>query len=119
MKSIYALCFAAPLALFAQQQVSKDKSAPSELPPSAIDKSTIVIQPKARADDLVKAYEMFKKEKPTYRISARLANGQILGNLIELTPMPNGTLFVVKSTTAIGTNTQVFSVDEIIDFFYP
>jgi hypothetical protein len=89
-------------------------------PPSALnDKATILIQAKARADDLVQAFAAFKKEKPTYRIAARLANGSSLTDIIELTAMSQGTLFIAKISTAMGIKTQLVSVNDIIDFYFP
>lgn len=92
---------------------------PAALPPSTNEKSTILIQAKSRAEDLVQAFETFKKEKPTYRISARLANGTSLTNIQELIPMTNGTLFVARTTTTMGPKTQLVSVDELVDFYFP
>ena len=107
-----------PLLLFSLF-LGADLSAQKTAMPPTLDKHTMLIEPKARADDLIQAYESFKREKPTSSIAARLANGQILTNLQELTAMSNGTLFLVKISTSIGPKTQVLSVDEIVDFFYP
>ncbi len=95
-------------------------AAKQTLPPAALsEKSTILIQAKARADDLVQAFETFKKEKPTYRIAARLASGGSLSDILELIPMSNGTLFIVKSSSPMGSKTQILSVDELVDFYFP
>ena len=89
-------------------------------PPSALsDKATILIQAKARADDLIQAFTAFKKEKPTYRIAARLANGSSLSDIVELTAMSQGTLFIAKISTAMGIKTQLVSVNDIVDFYFP
>ncbi len=118
-----ALIFAMPLTLAAQQHMIAPKethhTAPApEMSPSLVGKTTILIQAKARSEDLVKAYEFLKKEKPTYRISVRLANKQIISNVLEMTAMPNGTLFIFKSSTPQGATTQIVSIEEIVDFFY-
>lgn len=117
-----ALFIAMPLTLAAQQLTmpSKEKSAAptSETPVSSLGKTTILIQAKARADDLVKAYDFLKKDKPTFRISARLSTGQVLANILDMTPMPNGTLFIFKYSTPQGTSIQIVSIEEIMDFFY-
>lgn len=94
--------------------------APALPPPSMLsEKATILIQAKARADDLVQAFEAFKKEKPTYRIAARLSNGGSLSDILELSAMTNGTLFIVKISTTTGPKTQILSVDDIVDFYFP
>jgi hypothetical protein len=116
-----ALLIALPMMLAAQQHTmpSKEKAAPPpEIPPSSLGKTTILIPAKARADDLVKAYDYLKKDKPTFRISARLSNGHILANISEMTAMPNGTLFIFKFSTPQGTSLQIVSIEEIMDFFY-
>ncbi len=114
-----ALFIALPLMLTAQQPapVAKEKPSPV-IPPSALGKTTILIEAKARAGDLAKAFEFLKKDKPTFRISAHLTNGQVLSNIAEINPMPNGTLFIFKFSTPQGTSLQMVSIEEIVDFFY-
>jgi len=89
-----------------------------QLPTVSSGKSPVLIEAKARADDLVKAYEAFKKEQPTFRVAARLANGTSLSNILELSAMPNGTLFLVKLSSPLGTKLQIIPVDEIVDFYF-
>ena len=117
-----AFLLALPFSLGEQQTTAapKETSPPPAFTPSMTgEKTTILIQAKARADDLTQAFDTFKKEKPTYRISARLANGDTLANILELTAMPNGTLFIAKVSTSLGSKIQLVSVDDIVDFYFP
>jgi hypothetical protein len=81
-------------------------------------RSTILIEAKARSDDLTKAYEALKREKPTLRISAHTVDGKGLANIMDITPMPNGTLLLLRLSTAQGTTYQLISIDEILDLYY-
>lgn len=112
MKVIFFL--ALPFALAAEE--TPQQSSPPLLPGS---RSMIVIEAKARSDDVVKAYELLKREKPTLKISARTVSGQILSNIADITPMPNGTLLLFRLSTNLGVKNQFISVEDVADLFYP
>lgn len=125
---LQALLLAQPFDLPQSKAMAPKAAAPSAISStptftpttsSSNEKTTILIQAKARADDLVQAFEMFKKEKPTFRIAARLSNGSTLSDILELTAMPNGTLFIAKTSTSMGQKSQIISVDDIVDFYFP
>jgi hypothetical protein len=86
---------------------------------SATSRSIMVIDAKARANDILSAYEFFKHEKPTYQVSARTYGGQIISNILDLTAMPSGTWLILHLSTMQGVKTQIFSVEEISELFYP
>jgi hypothetical protein len=85
---------------------------------SPTSRSTVVMQAKARADDIVKAYDLFKRDKPTFRISVHTYSGQILSNILDITALPNGTFLLIKLSAQQGTKMQLVPVDDFQDLFY-
>ena len=81
-------------------------------------RSTLVIEAKARADDIVKSYDLLKREKPTLRISAHTYSGVVLSNITEITAMPNGTLLLFRTSSTQGVKNTFVPVDDVIDLFY-
>lgn len=111
MKQIFFL--AIPFALMGQES--------SPPPPSnlrEINRSALVIEAKARAEDILKAYDTLKREKPTLKISARTFSGQILSNIVEISAMPNGTLILFRLSSTQGVKSLFISVDDVLDLFY-
>jgi hypothetical protein len=90
---------------------------PQEPVPPTDSRLSIAIQPKMRADDLIKAFELLKKEKPTSKISLRTPGG-ILTNITDMSALPNGTLIVVKFTSQQGSKIQFLLIEEIQEIFY-
>ena len=99
-----------------QKIAMQEKAMPAAAP---MNRSMMLIDAKARADDILSAYDFFKKEKPSYNISARTYSGQLISNIVDIAAMPNGTWLILHLSTMQGTKTQVISVDEISELFYP
>jgi hypothetical protein len=118
MKSFFLI--ALPIALMAQE--TPPVPAPAEQTAALsrpMGRSTILIEAKARAEDIMKAYDMMKKEKPTLRIAAHTENGPVLANIVDITIMPNGTWLLFRLSSSQGTKNQFVSVDDVIDLYYP
>ena len=110
----------AALALFAQEQEKVENKEEKE--PKAIafptdktkpQRSIMIIDPKARGEDFVKAFDLLKRDKPSSRIFYRLFNGQTIANIIELSLIDNGTLVLFKVTTTQGLKYLVVSTEDI------
>lgn len=82
------------------------------------DQPLILIQPKARAEDFAKAFELLKKSSPTSRILLQTYSGQTLTGLTDITVLPNGTLVMLKLTGPQGLKTQILPVDDLKDLTY-
>jgi hypothetical protein len=77
-------------------------------------RSTMIIDPKARATDYVKAWQMLKQEKSTSKVAFTLAGGKRIANVIEMTPMPGDTLIVFRYSTPQGVRFQVVAIEDIL-----
>ncbi len=82
------------------------------------DQPLILIQPKARAEDFAKAFELLKKSSPTSRILLQTYSGQTITGLTDITILPNGTLVMLKLTGPQGLKTQIIPVDDLKDLTY-
>ena len=107
-----------PFALHAQETPSPSVPAEQSVLSHSGVRSTILIEAKGRSDDIVKAYDLLKKEKPTLRISAHTYSGAPLSNIIEIIAMPNGTLLLFRISSTQGVKNVFVSVDDVIDLFY-
>lgn len=110
--------FFLPLALAAQETSQQQPTTPPSAIVQSISRSTVAIDAKARSEDILKAYDLLKREKPTLKISARTYSGQILSNVVDITAMPNGTLLLFRTSSAQGIKNQFISVDDVIELFY-
>ncbi|MDN3505635.1 MAG: hypothetical protein P0S96_00185 [Simkaniaceae bacterium] len=81
-------------------------------------RSMMVIDPKERANDYVKAWEMLKQEKSSAKVSFTLASGQRISNVIEMKPMPGDTLIVFRYSTPQGIRFQVVEVEDILSLMH-
>ena len=108
MKYFFFLCLAS--VLVAQE-------APKAAAAATGNKSIIVIEPKARAQDYIQAFDQLRKDKPTLKIMVRLTNGVAL-TVSELSATSGGTLLLMKSLSSQGTRIQVVPVEEIMEITY-
>lgn len=106
----WALLLCIPCAMIAQEAI-----APS---PQSQNHCKLSIEAKARSEDILRAYDLLKKEKPTLKISARTYSGQTLNNIVDMTAMPNGTLLLFRISSTQGVKNQFVSVDDLLDLFY-
>ena len=81
-------------------------------------KSLLMIDPKARAQDYVQAFDLLRKDKPTQKIMIILFNGMILTSVGEITASVNGTLLLIKYNSTSGNKYQVVPVEEIAEIAY-
>ncbi len=77
-------------------------------------KSMIVIDSKARATDYVQAFDLLKKDKPTFRITIRTSD-TLFNGVTDLTASANGTLLIMKVPSNQGIKTQIIPVEQIVE----
>lgn len=99
--------------LFAASLFAEEASAPA-----TGGKSQIVVESKARASDLVQAFDMLRKDKSTFKINLRTQNGQMIPNIMDLTSSTAGTLLFIKILTSQGIRYQVLFTDDITEINY-
>lgn len=75
--------------------------------------SLMIINPKDRSDDLVKAYGILTTERSAATVFIRLSTGEEINNIISVRPMPAGTLIILRYNTPSGIAYRTVGVDEI------
>ena len=84
------------------------------LPPQKeLQRSIMIVQPKDKASDFIKAFELLKKEKPSSKIYYKLYSNRIINNIIDTSMLENGTLILFKIATSQGTKLIIVPVEEI------
>jgi hypothetical protein len=79
--------------------------------------SSMIIDPKARAQDYREAFELLRREKPSMKINIQTAGGP-LANVSELSSAGNGTLMLVKIPFSQGTKYLIVPIEEIKEIAY-
>jgi len=77
-------------------------------------RSVMIIDPKQRADDYVKAFAMLSQEKSATKVYFELAGGEKITNVIDLKVMPSSTVIVFRYNTPQGIKFQVVDIEDII-----
>ena len=76
--------------------------------------SLMMINPKDRAEDFQKAFQVLRDEKSTSKVYFQLANGKKISNVIEMKTMPGNTLILFRYTTPQGIKYEVAGVEDIL-----
>ena len=95
-----------------QKPKEKEKITPLTISKN-IQKSIMILNPKERAEDYVKAFEMLKKNKPSSKIYFRLSSNKIINNIIDMNMLENGSLILFKTSSTKGTNFLIVPTEEI------
>jgi hypothetical protein len=80
--------------------------------------SCMMISPADRALDFEQAFELLRKEKTTGKVFFQLSDGSIISNVIEMTLLPNSTLFLLRFNSQQGIRFQVVKIEEIKTISY-
>lgn len=80
--------------------------------------SSLVIDPKMRAQDFKEAFETLRKEKTTGKVFFQLMNGSTVSNIIDMTLMSNSTLILFRFNSTQGIRFQLVKVEEIASISY-
>ncbi len=105
--------------LFAQMLLAQDTT---KIPPAAPissteSKSILTIDPKARANDYVQAFDLLRKDKPSLKMIVRTTNTLFTG-VTDLSVSSGGTLLFVKILSNQGIQTQIVPVEQILEINY-
>lgn len=76
-------------------------------------RSIMVVDPKQRADDYIRAFEMLKQEKSSNKVYFEIAGGKKITNVIDLKLLPNNTLIMFRFNTPDGINFEVVEIEDI------
>ncbi len=81
-------------------------------------RSIMIVSPKERANDYLKAWELLKQEKSTAKVYFDLSDGTKISNVIDMKLMPNDTLIVFRYSTPQGIKFQVVEVEDILGIMH-
>lgn len=108
-------------ALLAAQDPAPAQTLPTTPAPTAAaaqeTRSSLLIDPKMRAQDYTQAFELLRREKPTLKINIQTSSG-LIGNVSELTVSDNGTLLMLKVPFSQGTKYQIVAIEDIKEISY-
>ncbi len=108
----------ATLLLAAQEPAAPEKTA---APPAAVAvqeaHSSMIIEPKARAQDYTQAFELLRRERPALKINIQTSSG-ILANVAELSFAENGTLMLIKIPFSQGSKYLIVPIEDIKEIAY-
>lgn len=96
------------LQLEKMQKIQASSTAPQET------RSMMIIEPKERANDYLKAFDMLKQEKSSAKVYFEIAGGMKITNVIDMKLMPNNTLILFRYSTPGGIKFQVVEVEDIL-----
>jgi hypothetical protein len=84
----------------------------------ALPKAIFPIDHKNRSSDILQAYELLRKDKPTLKITLRTSAGTVYANVTELTAASGGTLLFVKNLSQQGAKYTILPVEEVAEINY-
>lgn len=90
---------------------------PSPAAPS-VPSTSLIIDPKMRAQDFKEAFETLRKEKTTGKVFFQLTNGSTISNIIDMNLMANSTLILFRFNSTQGIRFQLVKVEEIDSISY-
>lgn len=95
--------------LYAKKEVHHARAADSKK--NAVE--TILVPAAARSKDIVEAFQFFKKVSKASQIDLKLTNGAYVENIIQMTPMENGTIIIIQKSTVKGERYEAINVEDI------
>lgn len=120
MKIILAFSIIAQ-SLLAQEAPKSVVPAPSIAPALSTamegNKSMMVIDPKARAEDYIQAFDLMRKDRPILKIAVRTTS-TLLTNVTEISATSGGTLLLVKVLSNQGSRMQIVPLEEMMELSY-
>lgn len=114
---IFLLAAIAP-ALAPMETTTIPPQAAQQQSPGASIPSYMTISPASRALDFQQAFDKLSKEKSNGKIFFQLADGSMIGNVIEMIVMPNSTLIIFRFNSSQGVQFQVVKVEDIVGLRY-
>lgn len=78
-------------------------------------KSVMMIDPKDRASDFIKAFETLRKEISPTKIFFHVAKGSPIANILDVSLMEHGTLMVFRVSSPQGPQYKIVPVEDVLD----
>jgi hypothetical protein len=92
---------------------AKSTVSPKELEAMMQQRSTMLIDPKQRANDYKQAFEMLSQEKSIGKVYFHLSDGTKLSNIIDMKILPGNTLVIFRFSTPQGIRLHVVEIEDI------
>jgi hypothetical protein len=73
--------------------------------------NSMMIEPKHRAADYKDAFECLRKEKAQNKVFIKLIDGTVVSNIIEMSLMPNSTVFLLRYNTPKGIKLEAIELE--------
>ncbi|NGX40166.1 MAG: hypothetical protein KR126chlam1_01511 [Chlamydiae bacterium] len=112
--SLFFLQAAAPNAQTGAKKLTLEKVKGIEAAAATSARSVMIIDPKDRAADYMKAFQLLKTEKSTAKVYFTIAGGVEISNVIEMTAMPGGTMVLFRYSTPQGVKFQAVEIEDIL-----
>lgn len=74
---------------------------------------TLNIDPKLRMGDLIEAFTILRSEKGAAKVYLMLIDGEKINQIIDLQPMTNQTLMLVRYSTNQGNQLKIIGIEEV------
>ncbi len=78
-------------------------------------KSLMMIDPKERAADFIKAFETLRKEISPAKIYFHIIKGSPISNIMDVSLMENGTLLIFRVSTSQGPQYKIVPIEDVLD----
>jgi hypothetical protein len=73
--------------------------------------NSMMIEPEHRATDYKDAFEYLRKEKAQNKVFLKLIDGTVVSNIIEMSLMPNSTVFILRYNTPKGIKLEAIELE--------
>jgi hypothetical protein len=113
MRSLFLASFAA-ISLHAQDSDDMKKSQMAAISEGNA-KSIMMIDPKDRAGDFIKAFDTLRKEIAPTKIYFHIAKGSPITGIMDVSLMDNGTLMIFRVSTPQGPQYKIVPVEDVLD----
>jgi len=78
-------------------------------------KSIMMIDPKERAGDFLKAFETLRKEISPSKIYFHISKSSAISNILDISLMEHGTLMLFRISTPQGPQYKIVPVEDLLD----
>lgn len=76
--------------------------------------SYMMIDPKARANDLLQAFDILRKEKNSSKVYFQISGDRTISNIIDMSLMNNGNLILFRYNSPQGIQLEAIPVEDIV-----
>jgi len=84
---------------------------------SSMSRNILLIDPKARSQDYIQAFEALRHDKPSLKINVQTLGG-IIANVGEMRASDEGTLLFLKVPSNQGMRLQIVALEDIKEILY-